>query len=183
MGGCGKCAAAPGGNGRSVPTPWHFNFAWAGETYRFSLERTIGRIVQEHRDVGVARSRWVRDLATLGDTITGKTDAENEADRLRTAIRTGTLQRPTDLQGSALDRLTLARVLATYDTHVLSATVARSRMPGRKFVDHADRGGVAGWHPAPVWRVARPRHRWAGHRALPAGPSHRRPDRAADAGA
>jgi hypothetical protein len=44
------------------PHPWHFNFFWNNTPYRFSL----------------------------GRKITAKTDAETEADRLRTAIRAGT---------------------------------------------------------------------------------------------
>jgi len=27
--------------------PWHFNFKWNGERYRFSLERHVGRIARD----------------------------------------------------------------------------------------------------------------------------------------
>lgn len=48
------------------PHPWHFNFSWNNTAYRFSLNRLVGR------------------------TITSKTEAETEADRLKDAIRGGT---------------------------------------------------------------------------------------------
>lgn len=63
--------------------PWHFNFKWAGEVYRFSLDRVVGRIVKD------AAGKWRRDRATLGDRIDSKTAAESERDRLRAAIREG----------------------------------------------------------------------------------------------
>lgn len=72
--------------------PWHFNFAWTGESYRFSLERQVHRVAKDPKGV------WKRDRATLGERITDKTTALRERDRLRTAICAGTLQ------GSAADR-------------------------------------------------------------------------------
>ena len=45
------------------PHGWHFNFHWKGVNYWLSLDRECGR------------------------RITSKTEAEREADRLRTAIR------------------------------------------------------------------------------------------------
>ncbi len=65
---------------------WYFNFKWAGEYYRFSLNRVVGRVVKD------AAGKWKRDWATLGDRIDSKTAAESERDRLRAAIRAGTLQ-------------------------------------------------------------------------------------------
>ena len=47
---------------------WHFNFRWRGETYRFSLERLLGR------------------------RITSRSEAEAEAEKIRAGIRVGTFQ-------------------------------------------------------------------------------------------
>jgi hypothetical protein len=49
------------------PHPWHFSFQWKGEHHRFSLERHVG-------------------------TKLTKSEAEAEAERLRTAIRAGEFQ-------------------------------------------------------------------------------------------
>lgn len=49
------------------PHPWHFSFQWNGEDYRFSLERHVGRKLT-------------------------KTEADAEAERLRTTIRAGEFQ-------------------------------------------------------------------------------------------
>ncbi|HEX6465385.1 MAG TPA: site-specific integrase [Vicinamibacterales bacterium] len=49
------------------PHPWHFNFQWEGQHYRFSLDRHLGKKVT-------------------------KNVAEVEAERLRTAIRAGEFQ-------------------------------------------------------------------------------------------
>ena len=70
--------------------PWHFNYKHAGDHFRLSLERRIGRLVRVEKKVrgrDLTKSQWVRDRATLGDPIATKTDAEHEADRLRTGIR------------------------------------------------------------------------------------------------
>jgi integrase len=48
--------------------PWHFNYKWNGVGYRFSLDKQIG-----HR-------------------LKGKTDAKNEAENIRIAIRNGAFQ-------------------------------------------------------------------------------------------
>jgi hypothetical protein len=60
-----KRCGCPRKNWPKCPHPWHFNFKWNGEHYRFSLDREVGH------------------------PITSKTDAEKEADRIRTAIREG----------------------------------------------------------------------------------------------
>jgi integrase len=54
----------------SCAHPWHFSFQWRGRHYRFSLDRNVGR------------------------KIAGKTDAETEAELIRTAIRAGTFDAP-----------------------------------------------------------------------------------------
>ena len=87
--------------------PWHFNFKWAGEVYRFSLDRTIRRIVK-------IDGTWQRDRSSLGDVIVGKTGAERERDRLRSAIRDGSLLQPTGSDVPALSTLTLSQLMQNY---------------------------------------------------------------------
>jgi integrase len=89
------------------PHPWHFNFKWAGETYRFSLEREIGRLVRD------ADGTWKRDRTTLGDEITDKTTAEAERDRLRAAIRGGQFL-PTTIEKAQRETLTLVQLVEAY---------------------------------------------------------------------
>jgi integrase len=60
-----KRCGCPRKNWAKCAHPWHVNFKWNGEHYRFSLDREVGH------------------------PITNKTDAEKEADRIRTAIRDG----------------------------------------------------------------------------------------------
>ena len=60
-----KRCECPRKNWAKCSHPWHFNFKWKGEHYRFSLDREVGH------------------------PVTSKTEAEKEADRLRTAIREG----------------------------------------------------------------------------------------------
>jgi hypothetical protein len=90
--------------------PWHFNFKWAGEIYRFSLERVIGKIAKD------THGKWTRDRATLGARITSKSEAEQERDRLRTAIRDGilTTDRP------VLSTLTVTQLFDLYETRYLT---------------------------------------------------------------
>jgi integrase len=87
--------------------PWHFNFKWNGENYRFSLDRRIGAIVRD------AAGAWKRDRATLGERITDKTTAIDERDRLRTLIRAGALQQANQDKPQR-ETLTLAQLLDTY---------------------------------------------------------------------
>ena len=53
------------------PHPWHFSFQWKGRDHRFSLERHVGRKLT-------------------------KSEAEVEAERLRTAIRAGAFHETTE---------------------------------------------------------------------------------------
>lgn len=53
------------------PHPWHFSFQWNGQHHRFSLERHVGRKLT-------------------------KSEAEVEAERLRTAIRAGEFHETTE---------------------------------------------------------------------------------------
>lgn len=93
--------------------PWHFAFKWANEHYRFSLEREVRRIVRG------PDGKWRRDRATLGDPITSKTAAEGERDRLRAAIRDGTLQHVSSV-APLREMLTLTQLMETYRRrHVL----------------------------------------------------------------
>src|SRR5688572_28895151 len=89
------------------PHPWHFNFKWAGETYRFSLERQVARVVKD------AQGKWRRERASLGEPIASKTDAERERDRLRTAIRERSLQQQ-PVAVPQRDTLTVAQLMAAY---------------------------------------------------------------------
>lgn len=87
--------------------PWHFDYKWNGERYRFTLDRTVGRLRKD------AKGKWRRDRGTLGDKITSKTAAEQEQERLRTAIREGTLQKAPDDKPQR-DTLALAALMAAY---------------------------------------------------------------------
>jgi integrase len=60
-----KRCECPRKNWTKCSHPWHFNFKWKDEHYRFSLDREVGH------------------------PVTSKTEAEKESDRLRTAIREG----------------------------------------------------------------------------------------------
>jgi hypothetical protein len=88
-------------------TPVALNFKWNGEHYRFSLERQIRRIVRD------ADGTWRRDQGSLGHVIDSKTGAEQERDRLRSAIREGTLQEQPEAMPQR-DTLTLAALMAAY---------------------------------------------------------------------
>jgi hypothetical protein len=89
--------------------PWHFNFKWNGEYYRFTLERRIGKLVRDEA------GKWQRDRLTLGKPITNKTDAEDERDRLRTAIREGKLQQQLQpVERPVQETLTLAQLMDAY---------------------------------------------------------------------
>ena len=66
IGGCEKYAGVPADAGQAAPTRGIFSFTWRGRAYRFSLDRYLGR------------------------TITSRGEAEQEAERIRVAIRAGT---------------------------------------------------------------------------------------------
>lgn len=93
--------------------PWHFDYKWNGERYRFTLDRIVGRLRKD------AKGKWRRDRGSLGDKITSKTAAEQEQERLRTAIREGTLQKAPDDKPQR-DTLTLTALMAAYrKQHIL----------------------------------------------------------------
>jgi integrase len=92
--------------------PWHFDYKWNGERYRFTLDRKIGRLAKD------AKGKWHRDRGSLGDRITSKTVAAQEQERLRTAIRTGAIQQQPDTRPQR-ETLTLAQLMATYRTNYL----------------------------------------------------------------
>jgi hypothetical protein len=79
------------------PHSWHFSFQWGGQHHRFSLERHIGKKLT-------------------------KSEAEVEAERLRTAIRAGEFQDLTT--GSS------AKAAAT-STHDVSAICRRMECAAR----------------------------------------------------
>ena len=63
------------------PHPWHFNFKWNGEHFRFTLEKRIGKVVRVDRAMpdGSTKPEWRRDRASLGRAISGKSEAQHEA--------------------------------------------------------------------------------------------------------
>lgn len=71
--------------------PWHFNFKYGPTHFRFSLDRQLGR------------------------SITSKTEARAEADRLRSEIRAGRF----GSRAPARDTLTVGQLLNTYTDEVL----------------------------------------------------------------
>ena len=64
-----------------VSHPWHFNFMWDGTPYRFSLDKYLGR------------------------HIDNKTDAETEAEHIRLAIKAGRFGQPTPRDEMTLRQL------------------------------------------------------------------------------
>src|SRR5688572_14088627 len=72
--------------------PWHFNFKVAGgASYRFSLDKQVGK------------------------PVTSKTEAEAEAEKIRTAIREGTFRPRGSVEPqTSLDRLTLTQFFGHY---------------------------------------------------------------------
>ena len=72
--------------------PWHFNFRWAGQSYRFSLDKQLGR-----------------HIAT-------KSDAKTESEKLRAAIRGSTFQD----DGPVLDGLTVGQLFdQCFERHIM----------------------------------------------------------------
>ena len=74
-------------NWPKCPHPWHFNYKHGEVHYRFSLDREVGRRIE------------------------GKTEAEAEAERIRTAIRNGTFRQagaPADTPVQAAASMTFA---------------------------------------------------------------------------
>ena len=63
-----KRCGCPRKNWPKCPHAWHFNFRWKGVNHRLSLDREYGRHIET------------------------KTEAQQEADRIRHSIRTGTIQ-------------------------------------------------------------------------------------------
>ena len=95
-----KICGCPGRIWAKCRHPWHFSYKWNGDHYRFSLERQVRRVVKD------GDGKWRRDRATLGEPIGNKTVAENERDRLRTAIRAGELQAGATKNQALSDTLT-----------------------------------------------------------------------------
>ena len=82
---------------------WYLNFQWKGKQYRFSLDRELNR------------------------RIASKTEADGEAERLKTAIRDGKFR----AGAPALESLTLTKLFAEYDRRYLQihrkATAANTK--------------------------------------------------------
>ena len=70
--------------------PWHFAYQWKGRRYRVSLDRLLGR------------------------PLRGKTDAQAEADRLRSAIRCGDYPPAESSTATRPEALTLAAYAAIF---------------------------------------------------------------------
>lgn len=102
---------------------WYFNFQWKGKAYRFSIDRELNK------------------------RIASKTDAEAEAEKLKTAIREGKFR----AGGPALESLTLAQLFAEYDRRYLqihrkpSAKNTKSQVAviSRTILPHPTRGDLA----------------------------------------
>lgn len=89
---------------------WRINFKWKGVHHRYALDRLLEKKVRS------------------------KTDAESEAEKIRTAIREGTFRHP----GQADDRpvlatLTLSELLDHYDRRYLSAERAKSSLQKARY--------------------------------------------------
>jgi integrase len=76
-----KICACPRRQWAKCRHPWHFSFKWQDIHYRFSLDRYLGR------------------------RLAGKTEAEGEAERIRTEIRAGRFGErvPTEASGTTLE--------------------------------------------------------------------------------
>jgi integrase len=101
------------------PHPWHMNFAHDGRHFRLSLARQIRKLVLHKDDPVSGKATWKRDRATLGDVIDSKTAAEGEAERLKVAIRDGSIFDRGEPDRPALDRLKLSQLLAEYRANYL----------------------------------------------------------------
>jgi integrase len=119
--------------------PWHFNFKLPnGDHFRFSLEKRIGRIIRVEKlrktcgcsgsasatcdHPPTKRLEWARDRSSLGPAIVGKTEAQQEAERLRLGIRNGSLlENGSDRPQS--ETLTVAQLM---DAHRKHASVVRA---------------------------------------------------------
>jgi len=125
------------------PHPWHFNFKPKGtpEHFRFSLERRVEKLVRG--DDG----KWRR--GKLGRPITSKTEAEQEADRLRTGIRDGSLL---EAARPVLERLTLGELLAAFEREYLVRERAASSLRNAKYQISAIKRTIVSLHDG----VARP---------------------------
>ena len=85
-----KICACPRRAWPKCPHPWHFSFKWAGVHHRYSLDRVLGRAVR------------------------AKTEAADEAERLRVAIKAGTFRKPGDPEPVRRETLTLRQLLDLY---------------------------------------------------------------------
>lgn len=96
--------------------PWHFNFTHNGQHFRLTLARQIRKLVLPKTSEGT----WKRDRATLGDVIDSKTAAASEAERLKVAIRDGSIFDRGEAR-PALESMRLSTLLKEYETHYVKA--------------------------------------------------------------
>jgi len=92
-GGLRKVCECPHRTWAKCDHPWHFAFKYRGRHHRFSLDRHLGR------------------------HVASKTEAQAEADRLRSAIRAGTFGSNAPVR----EGLSLGQLLDTYKSEVLDA--------------------------------------------------------------
>ena len=97
-GGLRKVCDCPRRTWAKCEHPWHFAFKWSGVHHRFSLDKHLGR------------------------HIDNKTDAENEADNIRIAIREGRFGQPAPRQ-----EMTLRQLAETYIERYVDVKHAATR--------------------------------------------------------
>jgi integrase len=91
------CSCAPSA-WTKCPHGWRINFKWKGVHHRYALDRLLAP-----------------------KKVRSKTEAEGEAEKIRTAIREGTFRDPQDPEPApVLSTLTLAQLLDTYDKRYLT---------------------------------------------------------------
>ena len=103
------------------PHPWHFNFTWSGEYFRFPGAVDSPDHPRHRREMA---TQW----ATLGDPITSKTAAESNGTGSGRRSGRVPLQRSQEARPER-DTLTLEKLFDTYTTRYLeqhrAATLAK----------------------------------------------------------
>ncbi len=117
-GGLRKRCGCPRARWPKCPHGWHFSFQWRTKQYRLSLDRETGR------------------------RITSKTEAEREADRLRTAIRGGRYPGPR-LAPDTPPQVEIDDLSFEEFGRVFVERYSKAPMPGRRRT--GSRGAKASW--------------------------------------
>ncbi len=125
-----KLCACPRRKWPKCDHPWYLNFSHRGVSYRYSLDTLLS-------------PRRVR----------AKTEAVAAAEQLRAAIRNGTFRKPgAPDAGPVLARLTLAQLLALYDTRYLSVERAPKNLRNDRYL--SGRSGACRYPCRPATRRA-----------------------------